>query len=93
MAIPMAAIIQLLLDRFIFHPTATEPEVSTGRDLASRLRYEAQELARGMRTQARVKKVGTDQWVKQTDKVMDEIEAITTDLDSLLSQINTPGEP
>ena len=46
-----------------------------------------------MRTQARVKKVGTDQWVKQTDKVMDEIEAITTDLDSLLSQINTPGEP
>jgi predicted PurR-regulated permease PerM len=93
MAIPMAAIIQLLLDRFIFHPAVTEPEVSAGRDLASRLRYEAQELVRGMRTQARVKKVGTDQWVKQTDKVMDEIEAITTDLDSLLSQINTPGEP
>ena len=93
MAIPMAAIIQLLLDRFIFHPATTEPEVSAGRDLASRLRYEAQELVRGMRTQARVKKVGTDQWVKQTDKVMDEIEAITTDLDSLLGQINAPGEP
>jgi Predicted permease len=93
MAIPMAAIIQLLLDRFIFHPAAMEPEVSARRDLASRLRYEAQDLVQGMRTQARVKKIGTDQWVKQTDKVMDEIEAITTDLDSLLGQVNTPGEP
>ena len=93
MAIPMAAIIQLLLDRFIFHPAATEPEVSAGRDLASRLRYEAQELVQGMRAQARVKKMGTDQWVKQTDKVMDEIEAITTDLDSLLGQVNPSSEP
>jgi len=93
MAIPMAAIIQLLLDRFIFNPAAMEPEVSARRDLASRLRYEAQDLVQGMRTQARVKKIGTDQWVKQTDKVMDEIEAITTDLDSLLGQVNTPGEP
>ncbi len=93
MAIPMAAIIQLLLDRFVFHSAALEPEVSTGRDLASRLRYEAQELAQGMRTQARVSRVGSDQWIKQTDKVMDEIEAITTDLDSLLAEVVTPGEP
>ncbi len=40
MAIPMAAIIQLLLDRFVFHPVVMEPEVSAGRDYASRLRYE-----------------------------------------------------
>jgi predicted PurR-regulated permease PerM len=93
MAIPMAAIIQLLLDRFVFHPAALEPDVSAGRDYTSRLRYEAQELAEGMRTQARVKKIGSDQWIKQTDQVMDEIEAITTDLDSLLAQVNTPGEP
>ena len=92
MAIPMAAIISLLLDRFVFRPKSMEPEVSTGRDYASRLRYEAQELSQGMRTQARVKKVGSDLWIKQTDKVMDEIEAITTDLDSLLAQVNTPGE-
>jgi predicted PurR-regulated permease PerM len=92
MAIPMAAIIQLLLDRFVFHPKAMEPEVSAGRDYASRLRYEAQELAQGMRTQARVNKVGSDQWIKQTDKLMDEIEAITTDLDLLLARVNTPGE-
>jgi predicted PurR-regulated permease PerM len=45
MAIPMAAIIQLLLNRFVFHPSTMEPEVSAGRDYASRLRYEAQDLA------------------------------------------------
>ncbi len=92
MAIPMAAIIQLLLDRFVFHPGAMEPEVSAGRDYASRLRYEAQDLAHGLRKQARLKKVGSDKWVRQTDQVMDEIEAITADLDSLLAQVNAPGE-
>lgn len=93
MAIPMAAIIQLLLDRFVFHPGTTEAEVSTGRDYASRLRYEAQNLAQDLRKQARLNKDGTDQRVKQTDQLMDEIEAITTDLDSLLAQVNTSGAP
>ena len=32
MAIPMAAIIQLLLDRFVFHPGTMEAEVSVGRE-------------------------------------------------------------
>jgi len=93
MAIPLAAIIQLLLDRFVFNPGTTEAEVSTGRDFASRLRYEAQDLAQDLRKQARLKKEGSDRWVKQTDRVMDEIEAITTDLDSLLAQVNTTGTP
>ncbi len=56
MAIPMAAIIQLLLDRFVFHPTPLEPD--TGRDQASRLGYEAHDLARGLRTQARTQEGG-----------------------------------
>ena len=93
MAIPMAAIIQLLLDRFVFGPGAVEPEVSAGRDYASRLRYEAQDLAQDLRKQARLKKGGSDLRIKQTDQVMDEIEAITTDLDSLLAQVNTSGAP
>jgi len=93
MAIPIAAIIQLLLDRFIFHPGMLEPEVSAGRDYASRLRYEAQDLAQDLRKQARLKKGGSDLRVKQTDQVMDEIEAITTDLDSLLAQVQTSGPP
>jgi predicted PurR-regulated permease PerM len=93
MAIPMAAIIQLLLDRFVFHREALEPEASPGRDYASRLRYEAQDLAQDLRKQARLNKGGSDLRVKQTDQVMDEIEAITTDLDALLAQVNTPGAP
>ena len=93
MAIPMAAIIQLLLDRFVFHPTAMEPDISAGRDLASRLRYETQNLAQGLRRQARLKKGGSDLRIKQTDQVMDEIEAITTDLDALLAQIHISGAP
>jgi predicted PurR-regulated permease PerM len=93
MAIPIAAIIQLLLDRFVFHPAALEPDLSAGRDYASRLRYEAQDLAQDLRRQARLKKGGSDLRVKQTDQVMDEIEAITTDLDSLLAQVHTPEVP
>jgi predicted PurR-regulated permease PerM len=93
MAIPMAAIIQLLLDRFVFHPAAMEPEVSAGRDYASRLRYEAQDLAQDLRKQARLKKGGSDLRVKRIDQVMDEIETITTDLDALLAQVRTSGAP
>ena len=91
MAIPMAAIIQLLLDRFVFHPAAMEPEPSAGRDYASRLRYEAQDLAQDLRKQARLKKWGSDRRVKQIDQVMDEIEAIATDLDALLARVPTGG--
>jgi hypothetical protein len=93
LAIPMAAIIQLVLDRFVFHPAKMESEVTAGRDYASRLRYETQNLAQGLRRQARLKKGGSALMVKQTDQVMDEIEAITTDLDALLAQIHTSGAP
>jgi hypothetical protein len=93
MAIPMAALIQILLDRFVFGPAAIEPEVSTGRDYASRLRYEAQDLAQDLRGQARLKKGGSDLGIKQTDHILDEIEAITTDLDSLLARIDSSGAP
>ena len=86
MAIPLAAIIQLVLNHFVFHPVTVEPEVLAGRDYASRLRYEAQELAQDLRKQTRLKKRGSDLKIKQIDHVMDEIETITTDLDALLTQ-------
>jgi predicted PurR-regulated permease PerM len=93
MAIPIAAIIQLLLDRFVFNPGTTESEASVGRDYASRLRYEAQDLAQDLRKQARLKKGGSSLRVQQIDQVMDEIEGITTDLDALLAQIPISGTP
>jgi predicted PurR-regulated permease PerM len=93
MAIPMAAIIKLLLDHFVFYPDVTEPEVSTGRDYASRLRYETQELAQDLRKQARIKKRGSDLRINQIDQVMDEIETLTTELDALLLQAGTSEMP
>jgi hypothetical protein len=93
MAIPMAAILQLLLDHFVFHPGAMEVDAPIGRDFASRLRYEAQALAQDLRKQARLKKGGTDLRIRQTDQVLDEIETIATDLDSLLAQIPTSETP
>lgn len=93
MAIPIAAMIQLLLNQFIFHPGVTEAEGSTGRDYASRLRYETQSLAQDLRKQARLHKGGSDTRIKESDQVMDEIEAITTDLDALLAKVPTSGAP
>ncbi|HDQ70725.1 MAG TPA: AI-2E family transporter [Chloroflexi bacterium] len=86
MAIPIAAILQLLFNRFIFNPASAETEVAPGRDYASRLRYEAQDLAQDLRKQARLKKGGSELQVKQTDQIMDEIETLATDLDALLAQ-------
>ena len=91
MAIPTAAIIQLILNRYVFDPGTMESEVSSGRDYASRLRYEAQDLAQDLRKQARIKKGGSDLGVEQINQVMDEIEAITTDLDALLANVPAAG--
>jgi len=90
MAIPIAALVQIILDRFIFYPAALEAEGSDGRDYSSRLRYTAQELVQDLRKQARLKKGGSDQIVKQVDQVLDEIETLTTDLDLLLAQAGHP---
>ena len=86
MAIPIAAIIQLVLNHYVFYPVTPELEVSAGRDFSSRLRYEAQDLAQDLRKQARLEKGGSDLRIKQIDKIMDEIETITNDLDALLAQ-------
>jgi predicted PurR-regulated permease PerM len=91
MAIPTAAIFQLILNRFVFHPSALEPEASPGRDFASRLRYEAQDLAQDLRKQARLIHPGSVRGVTQTDQLLDEIESITTDLDTLLAQLPAAG--
>ena len=88
MAIPMAAMIQLALNHFVFNQTTVEMDVSEGRDLASRLRYEVQDLAQDLRKQARLKKSGSDLTVKQVEQVMDEIETIATNLDTLLAKAN-----
>jgi predicted PurR-regulated permease PerM len=88
MAIPMAAIVQLALNHFVFKPVTVELEPNEGRNYASRLRYEAQDLIQDLRKQARHKKRGSDEKIMQIEHVMDEIETITTNLDTLLAQAN-----
>jgi predicted PurR-regulated permease PerM len=90
MAIPIAAMIQLALNHFVFKQVTVEMEASEGRDYASRLRYEAQDLAQDLRKQARLQKSGSDPEIQQIEQVMDEIETITTQLDTLLAQANPP---
>jgi predicted transcriptional regulator len=75
-----------VLNHFVFQQATVEMEVSEGRDYASRLRYEAQDLIQDLRKQARHKKRGTDLKINQIEQVMDEIETITTNLDTLLAQ-------
>ncbi len=88
MAIPMAAMIQLALNHFVFQQATVEMEVSEGRDYASRLRYETQDLIKDLRKQSRSKKGGSDEKIIQIEQVMDEIETIATNLDALLLQAN-----
>ncbi len=88
MAIPLAAVIQVLLDRFVFDPGAAA-EGPEGRDRYSMLRYEAQQLVQDVRRQLRHKDEVAD---GQTDQLEDMIEAIATDIDSALAQMQLPAE-
>jgi predicted PurR-regulated permease PerM len=88
MAIPMAAVIQLVLNHFVFQQPTVELETSEGRDYSSRLRYEAQDLIQDLRKQARNRKHGSDEKIVHIEHVMDEIETITENLDTLLAQTN-----
>jgi predicted PurR-regulated permease PerM len=88
LAVPIAAIIQLLLDRFVLQANNQEEVVPSGRDQVSLLRYEAQDLALDVRKQLRHKEDLTDE---ETDRFEDDIEAIAVDLDKILSVIDGEG--
>jgi predicted PurR-regulated permease PerM len=88
-AIPLAAVIQLLLERFLLGPTAVQQGEPDGRDYLSMLRYEAQELVGDVRKKVRTKEDVAD---AEVDQVEDSLEAIATDLDSLLALSTKNGE-
>jgi predicted PurR-regulated permease PerM len=88
LAVPVAAIIQLLLNRFVIQAENQEEVTLTGRDQVSLLRYEAQDLASDVRKQLRQKEDLTDQDV---DRVEDDIEAIAAGLDRILAEMEDKG--
>jgi predicted PurR-regulated permease PerM len=82
-SVPLAAILQLLIDRFLLTPNLTQVQQSQlGRDQISLYRLEAQTLAKSLRRQL----VDDEQEGPAAEKTIDELEAITTELDSILSQ-------
>jgi len=83
LAIPMAAIIQLLLDRYVLGPEALEPEQPAGRDALGRLRFQAQELVQEVRVQLRGK---DDPTSSRSDRVEETIETIAYQLDRALAR-------
>lgn len=83
MAIPLAAIAQILFDRFFLEPEALVEPVPEGRDVLSHLRLEVQELSSDVRKQVREK----DGLVSSTSDVAeDQIEQIANELDRILVQ-------
>jgi predicted PurR-regulated permease PerM len=86
LAIPLAAVIQLILNRVLFNVELVEAVPPAGRDAISTLRYEAQNLALDVRKQVRVKE---SELTEGTDHMEDSMEAIILDLDSILAQLES----
>lgn len=80
-ALPLAGVIQLLLDRYLLSRESLEQE-EAGRDQLSVLRYETNQLVQDVRSQVRTKE-GVPSAV--SDFVEDELEALALDLESLLA--------
>jgi predicted PurR-regulated permease PerM len=88
LAIPLAAIVQLLLHRFLLRKEAMEPPPAVGRDRIGRLRYEAHELMQDVRSQLRQKREAT---TENADWAEDAIESLATDLERALADVDTPN--
>src|SRR5512143_160114 len=84
LAIPMAAIIQIILDRSLLRPQTSGLETPAGRDRLSKLRYDAQELVVDIRNRAQHKATGSAQ--SELDPVEDALEDIAMELDQVLAQ-------
>jgi predicted PurR-regulated permease PerM len=89
LAIPLAAVIQLLLDRFVLNQPASETKAFDGRGELSVVRYSVQELVQDVRKQLREKPEGVE---RADDAVEDSIEALAIDLDSLLARATAGAE-
>lgn len=90
LAVPLAAVFQVLLDRFVLSARSPAQLDIGGRDKLALLRYQTQDLANDLRQQVRSKTVDIDE---EADAAEEELEALLLDLDSLLAlaQEQPPG--
>ena len=89
LAIPFAAIIQLLLDRFLLDRKVDSSTSIQERDLSGRLRYEYEEFRQDVRKTIRKKADDTD---AQSDEIEDELEKLVNQMDELISRANKMEE-
>lgn len=85
MAIPLAVMIQVLVERLLLNAPAQPVEIS-GRDQFARLRYEAQDLASDIRGRLRNHDDDT-----ATSLLEEDIEALVGELDELLQAMGAPA--
>lgn len=83
LAIPMAAIIQIFVDRSLLRPQPAGLEAPVGRDRLSKLRLDVQEFVVDVRNRAQQKP--SDTAVAEVDPVEDTLEGIALELDQVLS--------
>jgi len=85
LAIPLAAILQLTLDRWLLNPTTDT--VVVGRDRLAVLQYEVQGLIQDVRSQVRAKADAADE---RAGGAEEELESILASLDELLRNDSPP---
>lgn len=88
MAIPLAVILQVLIDRFVFSSEGELTQEIEGRDQVSLLRYQAQDLARDLRERIREHEGDSEGLIME-----ERIEALVGDLDEMLETMRTPSPP
>jgi predicted PurR-regulated permease PerM len=82
LAVPLAAVFQVLLDRVMLRAAAPADLDIGGRDKLALLRYQTQDLANDLRQQVRAK---TEDMDADVDAAEEELEALLVDLDGLLA--------
>jgi predicted PurR-regulated permease PerM len=91
MAIPVAAVAQLLFNRFVFHPIKEEAPKPEGRDYVSYLRLQAQEVAQDIRKNADRRELDGEDG-REHEALEERVEALANDLDRLLAQVSASEE-
>jgi hypothetical protein len=82
-AIPLAAIIQVAVERFVLSREALSPPQPAGRDRLSMLGYQAGELIRDIRLQSRDHKGSASE---ETDRLAESIESVARDLVRIIDE-------
>jgi hypothetical protein len=98
LAVPLAAIFQMLINRYLVQPLQEE-QAPSGRDYLSYLRLKSQELGQDARKLASLQPVKEEKESEnpqsveiQEQQLGESIETLAADLDKILAQISPPGK-